>query len=152
MSGIDEMIQRINELYHKSQAEGLTAEEKEEQARLAAEAKKKKEYFHRRDPVHVGDTYRDYLGDCVALNLNLDDRSVLFPPDLPAAHQRTIEMLRYREIKAKTKNFKKAVEKLLPMASMRVTLSPLLVTALAGTTASRHRSRINFFIAEIRMR
>lgn len=34
MSGIDEMIQRINELYHKSQAEGLTAEEKEEQARL----------------------------------------------------------------------------------------------------------------------
>ncbi len=90
--------------------------EKEEQARLAAEAKKKKEYFHRRDPVHVGDTYRDYLGDCVALNLNLDDRSVLFPPDLPAAHQRTIEMLRYREIKAKTKNFKKAVEKLLPMA------------------------------------
>lgn len=28
------MIQRINELYHKSQAEGLTAEEKEEQARL----------------------------------------------------------------------------------------------------------------------
>ena len=37
MSGIDEMIQRINELYHKSQAEGLTAEEKEEQARLRAE-------------------------------------------------------------------------------------------------------------------
>ena len=34
MSGIDEMIQRINELYHKSQAEGLTAEEKDEQARL----------------------------------------------------------------------------------------------------------------------
>ena len=34
MSGIDEMIQRINELYHKSQAEGLTAGEKEEQARL----------------------------------------------------------------------------------------------------------------------
>ena len=34
MSGIAEMIQRINELYHKSQAEGLTAEEKEEQARL----------------------------------------------------------------------------------------------------------------------
>ena len=29
MSGIDEMIQRINELYHKSQAEGLTAEEKD---------------------------------------------------------------------------------------------------------------------------
>ena len=29
MSGLDEMIQRINELYHKSQKEGLTEEEKE---------------------------------------------------------------------------------------------------------------------------
>lgn len=33
-NGIDVMIQRINELYHKSQAEGLTEEEKAEQARL----------------------------------------------------------------------------------------------------------------------
>lgn len=31
---MDETIKRINELYHKSQAEGLTAEEKEEQKRL----------------------------------------------------------------------------------------------------------------------
>ena len=31
---MDEKIQRINELYHKSKAEGLTPEEKEEQARL----------------------------------------------------------------------------------------------------------------------
>ena len=30
-------IDRINELYHKSQAVGLTAEEKEEQARLRQE-------------------------------------------------------------------------------------------------------------------
>ena len=30
-------IARINELYHKSQAEGLTATEKEEQAQLRAE-------------------------------------------------------------------------------------------------------------------
>ncbi|MCM1173900.1 MAG: DUF896 domain-containing protein [Blautia sp.] len=33
-NGIDTMIRRINELYHKSQAEGLTAEEKAEQAKL----------------------------------------------------------------------------------------------------------------------
>lgn len=33
----EERIQRINELYHKSQAEGLTPEEKEEQARLRLE-------------------------------------------------------------------------------------------------------------------
>ncbi len=35
--GLDEKIKRINELYHKSQAEGLTKEEKSEQAALRAE-------------------------------------------------------------------------------------------------------------------
>ncbi len=34
---MEERIARINELYHKSQAEGLTAEEKEEQATLRKE-------------------------------------------------------------------------------------------------------------------
>lgn len=34
---IEEKIKRINELYHKSQAEGLTEDEKAEQARLRAE-------------------------------------------------------------------------------------------------------------------
>lgn len=34
---IEEKIKRINELYHKSQAEGLTEEEKVEQAALRAE-------------------------------------------------------------------------------------------------------------------
>ena len=34
---VEEMIARINELYHKSQNEGLTAEEKEEQKALRAE-------------------------------------------------------------------------------------------------------------------
>ena len=34
---MDERIKRINELYHKSQSEGLTEEEKEEQARLRKE-------------------------------------------------------------------------------------------------------------------
>lgn len=34
---MDERIKRINELYHKSQAEGLTEVEKEEQARLRKE-------------------------------------------------------------------------------------------------------------------
>ena len=35
--GLEESIKRINELYHKSQAEGLTEEEKQEQAKLRAE-------------------------------------------------------------------------------------------------------------------
>lgn len=34
---MDERIKRINELYHKSQNEGLTEEEKEEQKKLRAE-------------------------------------------------------------------------------------------------------------------
>lgn len=34
---LQEKINRINELYHKSQAEGLTDAEKEEQAKLRAE-------------------------------------------------------------------------------------------------------------------
>ncbi|MCI6714393.1 MAG: DUF896 domain-containing protein [Lachnospiraceae bacterium] len=34
---VDQMIARINELYHKSQAEGLTAAEKEEQQKLRQE-------------------------------------------------------------------------------------------------------------------
>ena len=34
---MEERIKHINELYHKSQAEGLTEEEKAEQAKLRAE-------------------------------------------------------------------------------------------------------------------
>ncbi|MBR1701352.1 MAG: DUF896 domain-containing protein [Lachnospiraceae bacterium] len=34
---MDERIRRINELYHKSQVEGLTEEEKAEQAKLRQE-------------------------------------------------------------------------------------------------------------------
>ena len=37
MSNIEEKIARINELYHKSQKEGLTDAEKEEQAKLRRE-------------------------------------------------------------------------------------------------------------------
>ncbi len=35
--GLEDKIKRINELYHKSQSEGLSEEEKEEQKRLRQE-------------------------------------------------------------------------------------------------------------------
>lgn len=37
MNNMENKIKRINELYHKSQAEGLTEEEKKEQAELRSE-------------------------------------------------------------------------------------------------------------------
>lgn len=37
MAGMEEKIQRINELYRKSQAEGLSEAEKQEQAALRSE-------------------------------------------------------------------------------------------------------------------
>lgn len=37
MESLEQKIQRINELYHKSQAEGLSEEEKKEQAALRSE-------------------------------------------------------------------------------------------------------------------
>ena len=37
MASLDEKIKRINELYHKSQSEGLTEEEKAEQQTLRSE-------------------------------------------------------------------------------------------------------------------
>lgn len=52
-------------------------------------------------------TYRDYLRDCETLGLDLDDRAVLFPPNLDAAHQRTISQVEYKKNKAKWDAFAK---------------------------------------------
>lgn len=42
-------------------------------------------------------TYRDYLADCVKLELDLNDKAVLFPPDIDAAHARTIAMIKHKK-------------------------------------------------------
>lgn len=52
-------------------------------------------------------TWRDYLADCVALRLDLDDRAVLFPRNLEAAHQRTIAQIEYKKDTAQRAAFAK---------------------------------------------
>lgn len=64
----------------------------------------------------VVQTYRDYLEDCVRLKLDLDDRQVLFPANLYAAHQRTICQVKYQADKAMRERFSAAADKLAELA------------------------------------
>lgn len=63
-------------------------------------------------PYRTPMTYRDYLRDCVALELNLNDKTVLFPPNLDQAHQCTLSQVKYRADEAKRTKFAKEVERL----------------------------------------
>lgn len=57
-------------------------------------------------------TYRDYLQECEQLRLDLRDKEILFPKDLEAAHDRTMEQVRFEQNKADQEKFQKAVNKL----------------------------------------
>lgn len=63
-------------------------------------------------PFQTPDTYRDYLKDCIALRLNLDDKDVLFPKDLDAAHARTIAEVKHQADTAKQELFAHEVQRL----------------------------------------
>lgn len=52
-------------------------------------------------------TWRDYLADCVTLGLDLDDRAVLFPKNLDAAHQGTLSQIEYKKDPARWEAFAK---------------------------------------------
>lgn len=67
-------------------------------------------------PMNYAQTFRDYLRDCVTLNLDLSDRAVLFPADLEAEHQRTIAQIKYKQNEAIREKFRKRAEKLESMA------------------------------------
>lgn len=56
--------------------------------------------------------YRDYLQECEQLHLDLHDKEILFPKDLTAAHNRTMEQVEFERNKADQEKFQKAVEKL----------------------------------------
>lgn len=61
---------------------------------------------------NVGQTWRDYLADCVTLGLDLDDEGVLFPKSLERAHARTIAMVEHQEDERREAAFQRAVKKL----------------------------------------
>ena len=60
--------------------------------------------------------WRDYLKDCQTLGLDLDDRAVLFPPNLDAAHQGTISQIYYKRDQAKWEAFSRVLGKLSKLA------------------------------------
>lgn len=62
---------------------------------------------------HTLHTYRDYLNDCVKLNWNLDDPEILFPKNLNAAHQRSLEQVKYDETKIFEEKFQTTRKKAL---------------------------------------
>lgn len=61
-------------------------------------------------------TWRDYLADCVTLGLDLDDRAVLFPKNLEAAHQGTIRQVEYKKDPARWAAFAKRLPGLKKLA------------------------------------
>lgn len=76
------------------------------------ESRKKEKNTWKGGPFETPDTYRDYLKDCVALRLNLDDKDVLFPHDLKAAHARTIAEVKYQADSAKKELFFRETQRL----------------------------------------
>lgn len=86
--------------------------ERERFDREEQERRKGVTYYSRTFRSHAEETYRDYLADCVALGLDLDDRAVLLPKDLDAAHRRTIQMVKHKANEAKRPAFHKQAEKL----------------------------------------
>ena len=52
--------------------------------------------------------YRDYLGECRALELDMTDKAVLYPPDLFAAHERTAGQVKHKKSAIQQKAFREA--------------------------------------------
>ncbi len=50
-------------------------------------------------------TYRDYISDCEKLDMDLNNKNVLFPKNLVKAHEETIKRVKYKEDKALNERF-----------------------------------------------
>ena len=90
--------------------------EKAEKKREADKAKKEGRYYAYMDRPDAPHTYRDYLADCIELGLDLNDKAVLFPPNLPAAHARTIALVKHKANAKLQAAFDKQVVKLNKLA------------------------------------
>lgn len=60
----------------------------------------------------VAHTFRDYIDECMKLQLNLRDKGVLFPKNLKTAHDRTMAQVRFLENKESKKDFEKVAGRL----------------------------------------
>ena len=88
-------------------------EKEREQRRIEAEeARREGRHYWSDGPLQAPHTYRDYLKDCVKLNLDLDDKTVLFPRDLDAAHARTIAQVKHQANEKSREAFRKEVQRL----------------------------------------
>lgn len=66
----------------------------------------------RSDTVDIARTYRDYIAECEKLELDLTQSDVLFPKDLQAAHERTMQMIVFKQNAAIQERFDKQIDKL----------------------------------------
>ena len=92
-------------------AQGVDEERAQRRKEKAAAERRGQSYWENRS-FDTPSTYRDYLKDCIALHLNLDDKEVLFPPNLNAAHARTIAQVKYQADVAKKEMFAHEVQRL----------------------------------------
>ena len=101
--------------------------DREEQERREA-AKKGAAYYSRSFRDNTEEMFRDYLLDCATLGLDLNDRAVLLPKDLNAAHRRTIAQVKHKANEAKRAEFHRRAEKL---AAWRYEADGLLIRPAA---------------------
>lgn len=94
---------------------GQVEKAKADHAKKKAEEKAKGRTYYQ-GAINVGQTYRDYLEDCEKLRLNLNDKQVLFPANLGAAHARTIAAIKHESDKTKETAYQAAVAKLEDLA------------------------------------
>lgn len=55
--------------------------------------------------------YRDYIEECQTLELDLNDKQVLFPKNLKQAHERTMAQIKFEKTKQIRKNSRKLLKK-----------------------------------------